>query len=72
MGFRESLSCGFGEQQLYYESPVNSYLTHRHFGEGIAEPYDYLAPDRSEIRLLPEMRGGRPAHCALLRGKGRR
>jgi hypothetical protein len=35
MGFRESLSCGFGEQQLYYESPFTSRLTYRHFGEGI-------------------------------------
>jgi len=35
MGFRESLSCGFDEQQLYYESPVNSHPTHRCFGEGI-------------------------------------
>ncbi len=27
--------------------------------------YDYLAPDGSEIRLLPDMRGGGLAHCML-------
>ena len=35
MGFRGSLSCGLAEQQLYYEPPFCSHLTHRHFGEGI-------------------------------------
>jgi hypothetical protein len=41
MGFRESLSCGFGEQQLYYESPVNSHPAHRRFGEGIDVAANY-------------------------------
>lgn len=27
--------------------------------------YDYLAPDLSEIRLLPSMKGGGLAHCTL-------
>jgi mannose-6-phosphate isomerase-like protein (cupin superfamily) len=31
--------------------------------------YDYLAPDGSEIRLLPAMQGGGLAHCALGVGK---
>jgi len=35
MGFPESLSGGFAQQQLYYESPFSSHLTHCHFGEGI-------------------------------------
>jgi hypothetical protein len=42
MGFRKSLSCGFGEQQLYYESPVSSYPTYRHFGEGIGGSGGFL------------------------------
>jgi mannose-6-phosphate isomerase-like protein (cupin superfamily) len=31
----------------------------------INETYDYLAPDGSEIRLLPVVRGGGLAHCLL-------
>lgn len=31
--------------------------------------YDYLAPDGSEIRLLPKMYGGSLAHCLLPAGK---
>jgi mannose-6-phosphate isomerase-like protein (cupin superfamily) len=31
--------------------------------------YDYLAPDGSEIRLLPDMKGGGVAHCTLPAGK---
>ena len=31
----------------------------------VAAEYDYLAPDQSEIRLLPEMHGGGMAHCTL-------
>src|SRR5262245_44381958 len=27
--------------------------------------YDYLAPDKSEIRLLPCLKGGGLAHCTL-------
>ena len=34
----------------------------------LSEHYDYLAPDTSEIRLLPEVRGGGFAHCTLLPG----
>ena len=30
---------------------------------------DYLAPDGSEIRLLPTMKGGGLAHCTLSSGK---
>lgn len=30
---------------------------------------DYLAPDGSEIRLLPTMKGGGLAHCTLAPGK---
>jgi hypothetical protein len=36
---------------------------------GIAVPYDYLAPDGSEIRLLPEVGGGGLCHCILPVGK---
>lgn len=32
-------------------------------------PYNYLAPDGSEIRLLPAMRGGGLAHCTLPPGR---
>ena len=31
--------------------------------------FDYLAPDGSEIRLLPNMNGGGVAHCTLPAGK---
>ena len=31
----------------------------------LSEHYDYLAPDGSEIRLLPEVKGGGLAHCTL-------
>jgi mannose-6-phosphate isomerase-like protein (cupin superfamily) len=31
--------------------------------------YDYHAPDGSEIRLLPSVRGGSLAHCTLPPGK---
>ena len=31
----------------------------------LAEDYDYLAPDGSEIRLLPTMNGGGLCHCTL-------
>jgi mannose-6-phosphate isomerase-like protein (cupin superfamily) len=34
----------------------------------LPESYDYLAPDGSEIRLLPTMNGGGLAHCALPTG----
>ena len=37
------------QQQLYYESPFSSHLTHPHFGEGIDYKHDeliyYLLPD---------------------------
>jgi mannose-6-phosphate isomerase-like protein (cupin superfamily) len=33
------------------------------------ETYDYLAPDTSEIRLLPRMNGGNILHCTLRSGK---
>ena len=29
----------------------------------LPKDYDYLAPDGSEIRLLPEVAGGGLAHC---------
>lgn len=35
----------------------------------LSRQYDYLAPDGSEIRLLPEMHGGSLAHCLLPAGK---
>lgn len=31
----------------------------------LGKQYDYLAPDKSEIRLLLDMRGGGLAHCTL-------
>ncbi len=31
----------------------------------LTEAYDYLAPDKSEIRLLPSMTYGGMAHCTL-------
>jgi mannose-6-phosphate isomerase-like protein (cupin superfamily) len=31
----------------------------------LSEAYDELAPDKSEIRLLPNMRGGGLTHCTL-------
>ena len=31
----------------------------------LPKDYDYLAPDRSEIRLLPEIDGGGMSHCTL-------
>ncbi|MEK6283898.1 MAG: hypothetical protein AABN95_26395 [Acidobacteriota bacterium] len=31
----------------------------------LPEQYDYLAPDGSEIRLLPDVSGGGLAHCRL-------
>ncbi|MCX9012793.1 MAG: cupin domain-containing protein [Candidatus Methanoperedens sp.] len=34
----------------------------------LPEKYDYLAPDGSEIRLLPEMKGDGLSHCTLPRG----
>ena len=34
----------------------------------LPEAYDYLAPDCSEIRLLPEVEGGGLAHCLLPSG----
>ena len=37
--------------------------------KALPEKYDALAPDGSEIRLLPEMRGGGLAHCTLPPGK---
>ena len=33
--------------------------------KGILEKYDYLAPDKSEIRLLLSMKGGGLCHCTL-------
>lgn len=33
------------------------------------EEYDYLAPDGSEIRLLPEVGGGGLCHCTLPKEK---
>ena len=41
MAFRVSLSYGVSLPQLYHESPVSSYPTHRHFGEGIGEKCRY-------------------------------
>lgn len=35
----------------------------------LSDQYDYLAPDGSEIRLLPEVSGGGLAHCTLPPGK---
>jgi mannose-6-phosphate isomerase-like protein (cupin superfamily) len=35
----------------------------------LKENADYLAPDGSEIRLLPTMRGGGFCHCTLPAGK---
>lgn len=35
----------------------------------LSADYDYLAPDGSEIRLLPWVRGGSLAHCTLPPGK---
>lgn len=35
----------------------------------LAEKYNYLAPDGSEIRLLPSMGGGGLCHCTLGPGK---
>lgn len=37
--------------------------------KGKIVPYDYLAPDGSEIRLLPEVGGGGLCHCTLPVGK---
>ena len=34
----------------------------------LPDKYEYLAPDCSEIRLLPEMKGGSMAHCTLPAG----
>ncbi|HEY1378438.1 MAG TPA: cupin domain-containing protein [Gemmataceae bacterium] len=34
----------------------------------LPEEYDYLAPDGSEIRLLPEVPGGGLCHCTLPAG----
>jgi len=31
------LKCGFGTQQLYYDSPFCSHSTHRRLGEGIVD-----------------------------------
>ena len=31
----------------------------------LSEDYDYLAPDGSEIRLLPEVGGGGLSHCTV-------
>jgi mannose-6-phosphate isomerase-like protein (cupin superfamily) len=31
----------------------------------LPEMYDYLAPDGSEVRLLPDVKGGGLAHCTL-------
>ena len=35
----------------------------------LGESYDYLAPDGSEIRLLPNVKGGGMCHCTLPPGK---
>ena len=35
----------------------------------VKELADYVAPDGSEIRLLPQVRGGGFAHCTLPQGK---
>lgn len=35
----------------------------------LPQKQDYLAPDGSEIRLLPKLRGGGMAHCSLPPGK---
>jgi mannose-6-phosphate isomerase-like protein (cupin superfamily) len=35
----------------------------------LPEKYNYLAPDGSEIRLLPGMQGGSLCHCTLPAGK---
>jgi mannose-6-phosphate isomerase-like protein (cupin superfamily) len=35
----------------------------------LQEKYDYLAPDKSEIRLLPCLKGGGLAHCTLPPGR---
>lgn len=37
--------------------------------KALPEKYDYLAPDGSEIRLLPTMNGGGLAHCTLPVGR---
>ncbi len=34
----------------------------------LSDNYDHLAPDSSEIRLLPEVSGGGLAHCTLPAG----
>lgn len=36
--------------------------------QNLSENYDYLAPDQSEIRLLPDVNGGGLAHCTLPAG----
>lgn len=33
--------------------------------QSLKSEHDYLAPDQSEIRLLPNMKGGGLAHCLL-------
>ncbi len=37
--------------------------------KSLGDSYDYLAPDSSEIRLLPENKYGGMAHCVLPEGK---
>jgi mannose-6-phosphate isomerase-like protein (cupin superfamily) len=44
-------------------STNRSYITKR-----LQKDYDYKAPDTSEIRLLPGMKGGGLAHCTLRPG----
>jgi len=44
------LNCGFCTQQLYYESPFSSHLSHRRFGEGIGKE-KYYSPSAGKTYL---------------------
>ncbi len=56
----QELGSGFG---LFTSNNKSYEVTERKI------EYDYLAPDGSEIRLLPRMQGGSLCHCILPIGK---
>jgi mannose-6-phosphate isomerase-like protein (cupin superfamily) len=54
---------------LMFLEPTFAFNANKPETKHLPEQYDYLAPDGSEIRLLPEFKGGSTAHCILPAGK---
>jgi mannose-6-phosphate isomerase-like protein (cupin superfamily) len=56
-------------QGSFHELRATHSLSHKIETKQLPASADYLAPDGSEIRLLPSMRGGGMCHCTLPPGK---